>query len=207
MLLLVRTSAGIRDKPRLKSSVEGAACRGITTAIRHHTTNHDLFDILLFQYITKICVDERIVGVLSNSRTTFRFAGNFWYHFPISTANSNRSVRAPFAHELVFVWRRKLFFSVAVLGEDAGHGFSFEMVDQFEDVGKGGRCHFKENMLHIDYEKSCGHILQLTVYSELSGMKGARMLEHVLRVTQSSNDVKSLSLQLTIPHDTVSPKW
>ena len=188
MLLLVRTSAGILHKPRLKASVEGAACRGITTAIRHHTTNHDLLDILLFQYITKICVDERIVGVLPNPRTTLRFAGNFWYHFPIPTANSNRSVGAPLTHELVFVWRRKLFFSVAVLGEDAGHGFSFEMVDQFQDVGEGGRCHFKENMLHINYEKSCGHILQLTEYSELSDMKGARMVKHVLRVTQSSKE-------------------
>ena len=173
MLLLVRTSAGVLHKPRLKPSVEGTACRGITTAIRHHTANHDLLHILLFQYVTKIRVDERIVGVLPDARTTLCFAGNLWYHLPISTANSNRSIRAPLAHQLVFVWRRKLFFGVAVLGEDAGHGFSFEVVDQLEDVREGGRCHFKEDVLHIDYEESCGHILQLAVYSQLFDMKRA----------------------------------
>ncbi len=173
MLLLVRTSAGVLHKPRFKPSVEGTPCRSITAAIRHHTTNHNILDILLFQYLTKVCVDERIVGVLPNKRITLRFAGNLWYHLPISTANSNRPIRAPFAHQLVFVWRRKLFFGVAVLGEDAGHGFSFEVIDQFKDVGEGGRCHFKEDMLHINYEESCGHFLQLIVFSELFDMNAA----------------------------------
>ena len=186
MLLFVRASAGVLHEPCLKPSVEGTPRRSITAAIRHHTANHDLLDILLFQYTTKFCVDERIVGVLPNERTTLRFAGNLWYHLPISTANSNRSVRAPLTHQLVFVWRCKLFFGVAVLGEDAGHGLSFEVVDQFEDVGEGGRCHFKEDMLHINYEESCGHILQLTLYSELYDMKGAWTLVQVLQVTPSN---------------------
>ena len=77
---------------------------------------------------------------------------------------------------------------MAVLGEDARHGFSFEMIDQFQDVGEGGRCHIKEDMLHINDEKSSGHFLQLTVSSELSDMKGARMVKHVLRMTQSSKE-------------------
>lgn len=68
---------------------------------------------------------------------------------------------------------RKLFFSVAVLGEDAGHGFSFEVIDQFEDVGEGRRCHIKEHMLHINYEESCGHVLQLIMYCELFDIKAA----------------------------------
>ena len=173
MLLFIRTSACVLYKPCLKPSVEGTSRRRIATAIRHHAADHDLLNILLFQYVIKVCVDERIVGVLPNARTTLRFAGNLWYHLPISTANSNRSIRAPLAHQLIFVWRRKLFFGVAVLGEDAGHSFSFEVVDQFEDVGEGGRCHFEKDMLHIDYEESCGHILQLAVYSELFDMKGA----------------------------------
>ena len=171
MLLLVRTSAGVLHEPGLKPPVEGTPRGSITAAICHHTANHDLLHILLFQYLTQIRVDERIVGVLPNERTTLRFAGNLWYRLPISTANSNRSVRTPLAHQLVFVWRCKLFFGVAVLGEDAGHGSSFEVVDQFEDVGEGGRCHFKEDMLHINYEESCGHILQHTVCSELFDMK------------------------------------
>lgn len=173
MLLLVRTSAGVPHKPRLKTSVEGTSCRRIAAAIRHHAADHDLLDIFLFQYIIKICVDERIVSVLANARTTLHFAGNLGYHLPIPTANGDRSVRAPLAHQLIFVWRRKLFFGVPVLGEDAGHGFSFEVVDQFEDVGEGGRCHFKEDMLHINYEESCGHIWQLIVYSEIFDMKSA----------------------------------
>lgn len=172
MLLLVRTSASILHKPRFKPSVKGTSCRSITATIRHHTADHNLLDILLFQYLTKIRVDERIVGVLPNKRTTLRFAGNLWYHLPISTAKSNRSIRAPLTHQLVFVWRRKLFFGVAVLGEDAGHGFSFEVIYQSEDVGEGRRCHIKEHMLHINYEESCGHFMQL-LYCELFDMKAA----------------------------------
>lgn len=89
MLLLCGSPTSIRDQPSLKPPVEDRPCSGIDTAIRHHPTNHHSFSPQLFQNVSEIGVDERVVGVFVDYRAVLSGFGDVGHELPIFRSAGN----------------------------------------------------------------------------------------------------------------------
>ena len=71
MLLLVRTTTSILDKPSLETAIERAPSSGITAAVRHNSTHDDPLNLFLLQHSAEVCVDEGVVGIFADDRVAF----------------------------------------------------------------------------------------------------------------------------------------
>lgn len=104
MLLLTRRPARILNKPRLEPLVERTPGRGITAAIRHHSTHDHSLDPLLFKHRSEVGVDEGVVGVLVDDGV-FVFGServDVGHQLPVFGAFGDGASGTPFADELVF---------------------------------------------------------------------------------------------------------
>jgi len=125
MLLLIRRSTSIRNKPSLKATIKRTPTCRITAAIRHHATNNHPLNALGTQHllqqarsiIATLKPEESIVRVLGHDR---QLVGrnehlNVRKQLPLLGASGDAAVRAPFADQLVRERRGELEFAVAVL--------------------------------------------------------------------------------------------
>lgn len=125
MLRLCRCSASVLYKPCLKPAIECTSTRRLAAAVGHDPTYHHSFNVILiqdrFEILLGVVAQESVVGI-------FRYDGKVVLHpfrdlgdeFPVFGALSDGAGGTPFANKLVARFTGKLFFGVAVLGEDYG---------------------------------------------------------------------------------------